>query len=49
VQDREKQVTDLIRDLAILPPNGKRFSPAIEGEKFPEATKLTAAMLSEPH
>ena len=43
--DREKEVADLIKDLAILPPNGKRFSPAIEDEKLPEATGLTAAML----
>src|SRR5581483_3378592 len=44
-QDREKQLADLIRDLAILPSAGNRFSPVIEGEKFPEATGLTAAML----
>ena len=44
-QDRQKQVTDLISDLAILPPTGRGFSPSIEGEKFPDATVLTAEML----
>ena len=45
-QDREKQVTDLIGDLAILSATGNnRFSPTIEGENLPEATRLTAAML----
>ena len=45
-QDREKQVMDLIGDLALSPATGNnRFSPTIEGENFPEATRLTAAML----
>ena len=45
-QDREKQVMDLIGDLAISPATGNnRSSPDIEGENFPGATRLTAAML----
>jgi hypothetical protein len=45
-QDREKQVMDLIGDLALSRATGNnRFSPDIEGENFPEATRLTAAML----
>ena len=44
--EREQQVTDLITELAIPQATGNnRFSPTIEGENFPEATRLTAAML----
>jgi hypothetical protein len=42
---RESQLTDVIRDLAIPLPTGSHFSPVIEGEELPVATKLTADML----
>jgi hypothetical protein len=33
------------KTLAILPPTGNRYKPVIEGERFPDATELTASML----
>ena len=42
---QEGRVLAQIADLAISPPAGSRYKPVIEGESFPEATDLTAAML----
>jgi hypothetical protein len=44
-QNPEEDLMDLLRDLAIHPPTGSRYSPVIEGEQLPAATVLTAAML----
>jgi hypothetical protein len=43
--DQEAKVLELISDLAIRPPSGNRYKPVLEGERFPEATGLTASML----
>jgi hypothetical protein len=42
---QEGRVLALMADLAISPPAGPSYKPVIEGESFPEATDLTAAML----
>lgn len=42
---KEDRVLAQIRDLAIVQPTGDRYKPVIEGERFPEATDLTARML----
>jgi hypothetical protein len=42
---QEDRVLAQIASLAISPPEGPRYRPVIEGESFPEATEITAAML----
>jgi hypothetical protein len=42
---QEGRMLALIADLAVSPPAGSAYKPVIEGEGFPEATGLTAAML----
>jgi hypothetical protein len=42
---QEGNVLKRIDDLAIGAPSGPKFRPVLEGESFPDATKLTAAML----
>lgn len=44
-QAQEGNVLKRIDDLGVSAPTGLKFSPVIEGESFPDATKLTAAML----
>jgi hypothetical protein len=42
---QEDRVLAQLASLAISPPEGPRYRPVIEGESFPEATEITAAML----
>lgn len=43
--EQEANVLKRIDDLGIAAPTGPKFSPVVEGESFPDATKLTADML----
>lgn len=44
---QEANVLQRIDDLAIAEPTGGKYNPVIEGESFPDATKLTASMLRQ--